>query len=1149
MDKRAVSLNDRYDLTEGRVFMNGIQALTRLPMVQMWRDRAAGLNTGAFISGYRGSPLGGYDQELTRQKTRLDASGVVFQPGVNEDLAATAIWGSQQAHLSPGARHDGVVGIWYGKGPGVDRSGDVFKHANAHGTAPHGGVLALAGDDHAAKSSTVPHQSEHAFMSAVIPVLYPSSVHEFVEMGLLGIAMSRYCGAWVGMKVIADTVETTATVDLDGENRQFVLPEDFEMPVGGLNIRWPDDRWEQDHRLQTYKGYAAVAFGRANKVDRIVMDSPQARFGIIASGKAYEDTREALRQLGVTDDEAAKIGLRVYKVGMPWPLEPEGVRRFCEGLEEILVIEERREVIEFQIKQQLFNWRADVRPHIIGKFDHRDRPNLPLDVELTTGVVARAIGQRLMAMDLDDTIRARIEAKVAWFADRADIRKTHQPPVIRKPYFCAGCPHNTSTNVPEGSRVGAGIGCHFMVTWMDRNDAGFSQMGGEGAQWQGTAHFTDEKHQFINLGDGTYFHSGFLAVRQGVASGVNLTYKILYNDAVAMTGGQPIDGSLTPQQITHQLKAEGVGHTVLVSDAPEVYRADELAAGVEIRHRDDLDAVMRDLREMPGCTAIVYVQTCAAEKRRRRKRGLMDDPDKRVIINPAVCEGCGDCSVQSNCVAVEPLETAMGRKRRINQSSCNKDFSCVKGFCPSFVTVSGAGLRASKATGIDPMALPAPATPVTDLPRPWNIAITGVGGTGVLTIGAVLGMAAHLEGKASMILDMAGLAQKGGAVFSYVRIGAQPDDVTSPRIVTGGADLLFAADAVVAASTDGVVLCDTARTRAVVNTHLTPVADFIKDRDLDFRNDLTLATIRKTVQDDGAFLDFTALAEATCGDAIMTNIMMLGYACQTGALPVSMPSLLQAIEMNGVAVGQNTDAFHWGRKLAAEPGLAPSLLDAQAHDPIPQTLDEVVAHRAAHLTAYQNSRLAKRYRKLVDRVRAWDEGAAMTVARNYAKLLSYKDEYEVARLYTDGRFAQQIAETFAEGGTLTFHLAPPFLNTGTDAKGRPKKKEYGESMLRNFRWLAKFKGLRATPLDPFGYSQERKAERALIKHYEQDIKTVLAGAPGPLALALLALPDGIRGFGPVKAEAMADAAIRREDILARMTGESGVEGHSRMAAE
>ena len=1149
MDAHSVSLDDRYELTEGRVFMNGLHALTRLPMVQMRRDREAGLKTAGFISGYRGSPLGGYDQELLRQTKRLEAHNIVFQPGVNEDLAATAVWGSQQAHLSPGARYDGVLGIWYGKGPGVARSGDVFQHGNAQGTAPHGGVLCLAGDDHAAKSSTVPHQSEHFLASSVMPVLYPSSIHEFIEMGLLGIAMSRYSGCWVGMKVIADTVETTATVDLRGEDRIFATPTDFEMPSDGLNLRWPDDRWEQDNRLQTVKGYAAIAFGRANRVDRAVFDAHNARLGLIASGKAYEDMREALRQLGIGEAEAAAIGLRVYKVGMPWPLEPEGVRHFAEGLDEVLVVEERREVIEHQIKQQLFNWRADVRPRIVGKFDDKGQVNLPLDVELTVGKVARAIADRVMQLDIDPALREKIREKLDWFEHRARIRDTHTAPIGRKPYFCAGCPHNTSTNVPEGSRVGAGIGCHFMVTWMDRNDAGFSQMGGEGAQWQGMAHFTDEKHQFINLGDGTYFHSGLLAVRQGVASGVNLTYKILYNDAVAMTGGQAIDGSLTPQQITHQLRAEGVRKTVLVTDEPEVYTPGELAPDTDIRHRDELDTVMRELREVSGCTAIVYVQTCAAEKRRRRKRGLMDDPAKRVLINPAVCEGCGDCSVQSNCVAVEPLETAMGRKRRINQSSCNKDFSCLKGFCPSFVTIEGSDLRKRAATAIDVASIPLPAPSVDDLSRPWNIAITGVGGTGVLTIGAVLGMAAHLEGKASMILDMAGLAQKGGAVFSYVRIGDQPDDVTSPRIVTGGTDLLLAADAVVAASTDGVILCAPDRTKAVVNTHLTPVADFIQNRDLDFRTAMTRATIATTVTSDENFHDFTAIAEAACGDAIMTNIMMLGYACQKGLLPVGMPWLLRAVEMNRVAVEANTAAFHWGRKLAANPAAALAEIgQLDTGEAIPETLDEIIEHRAAHLTGYQGPRLAKRYRKLVARVRQHDEGLAKTVAQNYAKLLSYKDEYEVARLFTDGRFERQVAEVFEEGGTVTFHLAPPSLSGETDAKGRPKKKQYGPSMMGKFRMLAKMKALRGTPLDVFGYSAERKAERALIRQYESDVALALTHAPDTTAAQdLLALPDMIRGFGPVKEEAMNDAALEREAVLARLAHPTPEA--SRMAAE
>jgi len=1147
MDARTVSLDDRYELEHGRVFMNGLHALTRLPLVQMKRDRAAGLNTATFISGYRGSPLGGYDQVLMREEKRLRENNIVFQPGVNEDLAATAIWGSQQAHMSPGAKHDGVVGIWYGKGPGVARTGDAFQHANAAGTAPHGGVLALAGDDHAAKSSTVPHQSEHFFSASVMPTLYPSSIHEFIEMGLLGIAMSRYSGCWVGMKVIADTVETTATVDLTGEGRVFKTPTDFEMPAGGLNIRWPDDRWEQDHRLQTYKGYAAIAFGRANGVDKIVMDTPRARFGIITSGKAYEDTREALRQLGIGEAEAAAIGLRVYKVGMPWPLEPEGVRHFAEGLEEVLVVEERREIIEFQIKQQLFNWRADVRPRIVGKFDHEDKPNLPLDVELTTGKVARAIADRLINLDLDHALRQRIEDKLRWFEDRAQLREEHTPPIIRKPYFCAGCPHNTSTNVPDGSRVGAGIGCHFMVTWMDRNDAGFSQMGGEGAQWQGMAHFTDEEHQFINIGDGTYFHSGALAIRQGVASGVNHTYKVLYNDAVAMTGGQKVDGPLSPQHVVRQMHAEGVTPIVLVTDEPEAYSASELPPGTSIRHRDELETVQKEMREIKGCSGLVFVQTCAAEKRRRRKRGTFPDPSKRVFINPEVCEGCGDCSVQSNCVAVEPFETALGRKRKINQSACNKDFSCLKGFCPSFVTIEGAEPRKAAATEIDPNSIPAPLE-ARALNDAYNIAITGVGGTGVLTIGSVMGMAAHIEGKAAMILDMAGLAQKGGAVFSYLRLADDPDKITSPRIVTGGADLLLAADAVVAASKDGAALCDPTRTQGVVNTHLTPVADFIKDRDLDFRTDLTRDKIARTVEDEEGFHDFTALAERALGDSIMGNMMMMGYALQKGLLPVGLNAVLQAIGLNGVSVEKNIQALHWGRKLAADPISVSELLGESKTEPVPQTLDDIIAHREQHLTGYQNKRLAKRYRKLVDEVRAHSRTESEfvdAVAKNFAKLLSYKDEYEVARLYTDGRFEQRIAEAFNDGGTISFHLAPPFMG-GKDSSGRPKKRKFSKRIMTGFRILTKMKGLRGTWFDPFGRTEERRAERQLIKDYEADIKRAATASNRHAVIALANLPDQIRGYGPVKMESMKDAAIVRAELLTVLDKSAETE---KMAAE
>jgi len=776
-----ISLDQKYTQASGHVFLTGIQALVRLPMAQIRRDRAAGLKTAGFVTGYRGSPLGGYDQQLIAARKHLEQYDIKFQPGVNEDLAATAIWGSQQLNLSPGSAYDGVVGIWYGKGPGVDRCGDVFRHANAAGSAKNGGVLCLAGDDHGAKSSTVPHQSDHAFISALMPYLYPSSIHEMIEMGLLGIAMSRYSGCWVGMKVITETVETTAEIDLTDEMKPFVTPADFEMPPGGLNLRWPDDRYAQDRRLQDYKGFAAIAFARANRVNRITMDSPNARYGIMASGKSYEDVRQALRELGITPEVAAKIGLRLYKVGMPWPLEPQGVREFAVGLEEILIVEERREIIENQVKQELFNWRDDVRPRIVGKMDNHDKRFLPFAEELSVAGIATSLTERLLQLDLNPEIVAMLRAKADWFNGRQASQMQAVPPVSRTPYFCSGCPHNTSTKVPEGSRAFAGIGCHFMSIWMNRNTETFTHMGGEGVPWTGIAPFTKEKHVFANLGDGTYFHSGSLAIRQAVASKANITYKILYNDAVAMTGGQKHDGELSPQQITFQLHSEGIREIWLVSENPDAYPASTIAPGTKLAHRDELDQVMKTVREVPGCSAIVFVQTCAAEKRRRRKRGLMEDPAKRIFINAAVCEGCGDCSVQSNCISVEPAGDRARAQAHHQQSSCNKVFSCVKGFCPSFVTIEGGALRKRAPVDLGNIGdLPPPPT-MASLDRPYNIAVGGVGGTGVLTIGALLGMAAHIEGKASMILDMSGLAQKGGAVLSHVRLSKNTADVTCSR--------------------------------------------------------------------------------------------------------------------------------------------------------------------------------------------------------------------------------------------------------------------------------------------------------------------------------------------------------------------------------
>jgi indolepyruvate ferredoxin oxidoreductase len=1141
-----ISLDQKYTQGTGHVFLTGIQALVRLPMAQIRRDRAMGLNTAGFISGYRGSPLGGYDQQLFAARKHLEQYNIKFQPGVNEDLAATAIWGSQQLSLSPGAQYDGVVGIWYGKGPGVDRCGDVFRHANTAGSARNGGVLVLAGDDHGAKSSTVPHQSDHAFISALMPYLYPSSIHEMIEMGLLGIAMSRYSGCWVGMKVITETVETTAEIDLTDEMKPFIIPSDFEMPPGGLNMRWPDDRYLQDLRLQDYKGYAAIAFARANKINRVTMDSPNARYGIMASGKSYEDIRQALRELGITEEIAAKIGLRLYKIGMPWPLEPEGVRQFAVGLEEIFIIEERREIVENQVKQELFNWRDDVRPRIVGKMDDHDKRFLTFAAELSVASLASSLTERLLRLNLNPEIAQMLRAKADWFNGRQATQMQAVAPVTRTPYFCSGCPHNTSTKVPEGSRAFAGIGCHFMALGMDRNTETYTHMGGEGVPWVGVAPFTKEKHVFANLGDGTYFHSGSLAIRQAIASGANITYKLLYNDATAMTGGQHVDGELSPQQITFQMHSEGIRNIYLVSENPQLYPASEIAPGVITRHRDELDAVMKECRELKGTSAIVFVQTCAAEKRRRRKRGLMEDPARRVLINPAVCEGCGDCSVQSNCISVEPLETELGRKRTINQSTCNKDYSCLKGFCPSFVTVDGAKLRHRAPPDLASIGeLPEPASRPS-LDRPYNIAVGGVGGTGVLTIGALLGMAAHIEGKASMILDMSGLAQKGGAVLSHVRLSEHTADVTCSRIVTGTADLVLAADEVVAVSKDMVTLCESARTVGIINSHVIPTADFILNRDFNFQSRKLNSVLETELKKDSSFFDFTTPAEALLGDSIATNIMMLGYAYQRGLLPLSAKAIEQAIEVNGVAIKMNTQGFQLGRLAAADPARFKELM--KDHDEVvpvktldAMTLDEIIVHRTAMLTDYQSARLAKRYRKLVDQVRdaatrgGFGDALPRAVAINYAKLLAYKDEYEVARLYTDGRFEKQLRDQFEGEYKFSFNLAPPIVASGVDALGRPKKRAFGSWMMSVFRVLAKFRFLRGTALDVFGYSADRKLERDLIAGYDKDVATVLdllSPATHDTAVELLSLPDRIRGYGPVKEKAVKDAKARYEQLAA-----------------
>ena len=1139
------SLEDKYTLANGTVFLTGMQALARLMMLQRERDVRAGLNTAGFISGYRGSPLGGFDQTLARARAHLEKSHVRFQPGLNEDLAATAIWGTQQLNLFPGANYDGVFSMWYGKGPGVDRCGDVFKHANAAGTSKHGGVLVLAGDDHGAKSSTLPHQSEHIFKACLIPVLNPANVQDYLDLGLHGFAMSRYSGCWVAFKCVTDIVESGASVVVDANRVAIRTPGDFVLPPDGLNIRWPDGILEQEARILDWKVYAALAYVRANGLDRIVYDSPKARLGIVTTGKSYGDVMQALNDLGITKDVARDIGLRVYKVAMSWPLEPQGARRFADGLEEILVVEEKRQLIEYQIKEELYNWKEGVRaPRVVGKFDDSGewsrsggRPAgtwlLPAHYEHSPAMVAKAIAQRLEKLGMANRLGSQFRDRLAFLDFKEKILKRPRVTAVRQPYFCSGCPHNTSTRVPEGSRATAGIGCHFMAVWMNRSTATFTHMGAEGAPWIGQAPFTKEKHIFANLGDGTYFHSGILAIRAAVAAKVRMTYKILYNDAVAMTGGQRHDGPLDPPTISRQLAAEGVAPIVVVTDEPTKYpAATAWAKGVTIRHRDDLDAVQRELRETNGVSALIYDQTCASEKRRRRKRDEYPDPAKRVLINEMVCEACGDCSVKSNCLSVEPLETEFGRKRQINQSSCNKDYSCVKGFCPSFVTIEGGRLRKGKAAPKETEGeVPSPQIP--SLAAPYGILVTGIGGTGVITIGQIIGVAAHVEGKGVTVLDMSGLAQKYGAVMSHVQVAASPDQMHATRIDTGCANLVLGCDLVVTASTESLAKMAPKRTRALVNASVTPTAEFVRNPNWQLPGtDLTKDVAESCERAE--FVEATAIATGLMGDAIATNMFMLGYAYQKGWIPLAAESLERAIELNGVAVEFNRKSFVWGRRAALDLEKVRRIAMPAEVIPIEQhfsrNLDELIERRVRFLTEYQNRAYADRYRALVEKVRARDEKLAEIVARNYAKLLAYKDEYEVARLHADPNFRKKIETMFEGDYRVVYHLAPPLLTR------KEEKMRFGPWMLPVFKVLRNFKFLRGSALDPFGYTQERRTERALISEYEDTVARLLARLNSQnqaLALEIAAIPDEIRGFGHIKARNLAPARKKWQELLAR----------------
>ena len=1143
-----VSLEDKYDLAAEQVFLSGTQAVVRLLLMQQERDRLAGLKTAGFVSGYRGSPLGGLDQQMFKAGRQLKKHEIVFQPGLNEDLAATACWGTQQAELHGEGKYQGVFSLWYGKGPGVDRTGDVFRHANMAGSSKFGGVVCLSGDDHTAESSTNAHQTEFNFVDTMIPILNPAGVQEILDFGLHAFALSRYAGVWVALKGVKDNVESTASVDGRLDRVSIAIPNDFEMPPGGLNIRRGDTFLAQEERLHEHKRAAVLAYYRANNLDKLVFPGGRKpRMGIISVGKNYLDVMQAMDMLGIDAERADALGLKILKLASPWPVDPERLKEFVSDIDLCMVVEEKRSLIEVQVREELYG--SEHQPTVVGKKDEKGNWLFPVKGALDPNDIAIAIASRLIAMKPDADLEFRlalIEKAQGRLGEVIDL-------ATRTPYFCSGCPHNSSTKLPEGARAYAGIGCHYMVQWMDRETEGFTQMGGEGTNWIGEAPFSTRNHVFQNLGDGTYNHSGILALRWAIATNTNITYKILFNDAVAMTGGQHHEGNLTPDMIARQCRAEGVERIALVSDEPTKYGPEySWPGGITFHHRSELMTVQKELAAIPGVTVMIYDQTCAAEKRRRRKRGLYPDPDKRVLINELVCEGCGDCGKASNCVSVQAVETEFGRKRRIDQSSCNKDFSCVEGFCPSFVTVSGAKPRKTAGSSKG-MTLPSVPDPVIgDLDRHgWAAIVTGVGGTGVVTIGAIIGMAAHLEGRGCGMIDMAGLAQKGGAVFSHIRLARSPEDIHAIRVSAGMADLVLGCDLVVSGSKKVLASVKPGETVFVVNTAEVMPGDFTRNPDYSLPTERLRRGIASAAGAEKAFfLDATKIATSLFGQSIAANMFLLGYAYQKGGVPLHGDALERAIEMNGEAVAMNREAFRWGRAVAVDPDLGRQLMrgtdHVTTHTPS-ERIEDIVSRRAAFLVDYQNRAYADLYRHFVEKVRVREHEVvpgssrlSEAVAQSLFKLMAYKDEYEVARLYSGQAFRNQLRDAFeGENIKLTYYMAPPLLARTDPHSGRPRKMAFGPWMAKALGLLQHFKGLRGTAFDPFGHSAERRDERGRIERYRATVDTLLAGLTAanlPLAVEIAELPQTIKGYGPVRAGNAAKADAREPELLRAFAG-------------
>lgn len=1140
---RQTTLEDRYDLRQGIVALSGTQALARLPLEQRWRDQRAGLNTGGFISGYRGSPLATYDMELKRVAAKLADLNVEFLPAINEDLAATAVWGTQYVNLYPGAKVDGVFGIWYGKSPGVDRSGDALIHANTAGTAPNGGVIALVGDDHAAKSSSRAAQSDLQLKAAGIPAFYPSNTQEILDYGLHGIAMSRYAGCWVALKLVTDVVETTSTVEVGPERALSVLPPLPTDAPNGLHIRANEPPLDMEARLYEHRLPAAIAYARANGLNRIQLAPSSPKLGIVSAGKSWTDTRSALRQLGLDDAAAEAAGIRLLKLGMVWPVDPAIAEEFLQGLDQVLVVEEKRPFVEEQIRSivQALPGKAGVT--VWGKADPAGSPLapgvslLPIVGELTPNIIAATIAGL-----------AGLEKPPAVPAPALTV-----PGMVRTPNFCSGCPHNRSTLVPEGSRAMAGIGCHGMAMWIRPETTGtVTHMGAEGMFWVSQSRFTDEKHVFVNIGDGTFFHSGSLAIRQAVAAKVRVTYKLLFNGYVSMTGGQKLDGDLTVRRAIDMVRAEGVEKIALVTADVERYRVVDLAPGVELSPRTDLDKVQRELREYDGVSVLIYEQACATELRRQRQRSPSTDVARRVLINTEVCEGCGDCGVKSNCMSVEPLETDLGRKRKINQSTCNKDMTCVEGFCPSFVTVRGGRLKRQVGVATEASSgwgtLPEPELPATA--DGYGVLVAGIGGTGIVTIGAILNMAASLEGRATSVLDVTGIAQKYGAVMSHLRFEPPGATLPSSRLGQGDADLLIGCDLIVASGEEAIGKLDRARSHVVVNTVVTPTADFTKNPDWQANADGLIGRLRVATGDKVRAIEASHVATGLMGDAIAVNMFMLGYAWQLGRVPVGLGPLYRAIELNGVKVKFNQESFEWGRRMAIAPDAVRAELSKNVvsgnEKVVPLIkhklgrVEDIVDDRRKRLAVYQSPILANRYAAAV--ARAQDKDAeicadgelAEAVARYYYKLLAHKDEYEVARIYSSPAFQKEIESQFE--GDYKVHLnlgAWPFAQTNPQTGVRTKR-EVGPWIFPAMRILGSLRGLRGTWLDPFRNNSESRLARRLLAEYEEDLALIYEAPAEALnihaAVALAALPEKIRGYGHVREEHAKKNAEERQAL-------------------